>query len=118
MNGDPSDGIRMRSRTVGRRPADLDPIFQSNGMPWQVKAVLLIGVPSVIALYLVWSLVHGVIPVLLQGQTTMNQILMAMQSVSQEHVSSRQQTDTMIAILRANCVNNSQTAEARERCLR
>lgn len=100
--------------------SEISEITQANsdGIPWQVKAVALLGTTSVIALYLVYVLaseVRAQNAAILTGQHELSVLL-------REHISSnQQQTDqgaAILRVLRTNCVNQAKDNDARERCLR
>lgn len=99
----------------GRRVTDAGGV---DGMPWQVKAVGIIGVPSAIAIYLVYSMVQGVVPAIANVQTTTNSLVLAMGELTKDHAAVRMQNESMIRILQATCVNAAKTNEERERCFR
>ena len=91
------------------------------GMPWWVKAIALVGVPSLISVGVITSdrmQLSGVVNANSDKLTTI-------QTVQQAHDSrvwlrfdelSRATAETN-RILLAGCVNNAQTIEARERCI-
>lgn len=94
------------------RRADVDA-----GMPWQLKAIMTVGVPSAIALFLVWSLANnfGI------AQASTNKMLMdhiavapAMMRMLEEHKDSDIRLENY---LRRICVNAARTAAERESCL-
>lgn len=99
----------------GRRVSDLGGI---DGMPWQVKAIGIIGVPSAIAIYLVFSIVQGVVPAIANVQTTTNSLVIAMNEMTKDHTAVRIQNENMFRVLQATCVNAAKTNEERERCFR
>lgn len=89
-----------------------------NDMPWQVKAVGLIGVPSVIALYAVYILAGEVREN--QRKTLENIGMHSMhtaQLVSEVDKTNAQQ-EKLKSILQSICVNTSRTEQARRDCLR
>lgn len=89
----------------------------SDGLPWQIKAIGIIGVPSAIALFLVYSMVSGIVPAMLSMQTTMSNIVTAVGNIASDHVQQKAQNEQILKVLRANCVNNAKDAIERERCL-
>lgn len=91
---------------------------ETDGMPWQIKAVGLIGVPSAIACYLIWALVSGVVPAMLSMQQTMGTLVGTISSITTEHAAQKVQNERIIQILQATCVNAAQTTIDRERCIR
>lgn len=102
----------LEDRSYRRRSTDTD------GMPWQVKALGFIGVPSAIALYLVYSLVSGITPAVLSMQSTMSTLVISMNNIALDHAAAKQQNEQILRVLRASCVNSATDNEARERCLR
>lgn len=93
-----------------------DDTFSGEAMPWQIKAVGLVGVPSAIAIYLVYTLASGIVPAMQEMSRTQNSILIAMTTLSMDHATSRSQNDSILRVLRTTCSNNAQTMDARERC--
>jgi hypothetical protein len=92
-----------------------------SGLPWWVKAVVIVGVPSAIALGLVWS-----DRVQLSTNVRENGALMhKLDSGASAHdarvtgrfddLSMRVQESNRILL--AQCVNEAKTPEARERCV-
>jgi hypothetical protein len=100
-------------RHVGRRNYDLG----IDGMPWWVKAIGFVGVPSAIAMFLVWALVSNVIPVMLEMQKTVNTMAVQVATVSAEHAESKRQTEEMLKVLRGSCLNGAKSYEEKTRCL-
>jgi hypothetical protein len=98
-------------------PNPRDPL---SGMPWWVKAVFLVGVPSAIALGLTWQSAF-----VLGGRVEDNgKALTAIHSEARLHdqsVSARfqylsQQTEETNRILVATCMNQSKDDAQRDRC--
>jgi len=91
------------------------------GMPWWVKAIAIVGVPSLISLGVIWSdrvqLVDKI-----DAQV---KILYDMRMEARSHVERDNETNNAILeatretnrILLAGCVNGATTIEARERCV-
>lgn len=88
-------------------PRTTDPF---SGMPMWLKAVALIGLPSVLAGYMVWS-----------TQETLAPTIISMRSDLQHHMRDidelRKSLHGLIAITRASCVNAARTDDQRSRCL-
>lgn len=91
------------------------------GQPWWIKAIFFIGVPSAIALGLVWSdRVQLSQTVRLNGD-----LLRTIQAEAREHdlrvVAKFQELASQSyetnRILMATCVNEAKTQESRERCV-
>jgi hypothetical protein len=101
-------------RQTARRTVDA---MTLDGTPWQVKAAVLLGAPTVFAGYLIWALVSGIVPAILSMQTTMSNLVSAVSVITSDHQAARQQNENMLRVLRANCVNQSKDDAARERCL-
>lgn len=97
----------MDRRLEARRDDDL---IESSPLPWWVKAIGVVGVPSAIAIYLVWTIASGLVPAMAEMQKTLN-------AVAADHIVSKSQNDNILRVLRASCVNQAQTNDARERCL-
>ena len=89
-------------------------------MPWQVRAVTFFGVPSAIALYLVYILAGTVVSKLdrqadiISQQSTRNGDIIKL--IESENQVQRINMELVIRILRANCVNSSATNLERDRC--
>lgn len=100
-----------------KSPNGRDPL---NGMPWQVRAILLLGVPSVIALAAVWW-GAGVIGVTVADT---QRLLLELQQHEQLHdqnvrtnfIGIQRQTETQIRLLRSICASVAKSDVARERC--
>lgn len=88
----------------------------TDAVPWWVKAAFYFGAPTVFAGYLIYSLVNGIVPTLLAMQNTMSNLVVAVNTISQEHVAAKQQNDQILRVLRASCVNAASTLTDRERC--
>jgi len=92
-----------------------------SGLPWWVKAVVIVGVPSAIALGLVWSdrvqLAHSVTNngILLHDLKSGAQLHDAKVTNRFDDLSSRVRESNRILL--AQCVNEAKTPEARERCI-
>jgi len=100
-------------RNVGRRNYDVG----IDGMPWWVKAIGFVGVPSAIAMFLIWALVQNVVPAVLEMQKTVNTMAVQVATVSAEHAESKRQTEEVIKVLRGNCINQAKSYEEKNRCL-
>ena len=89
-----------------------------NGMPWQVKAVGLIGVPSVIAIYLVWALVADVR--INQQSSKENLALHAIQtnSVSEQNKELLQVLKRLQTSVDRLCANTAKNYNERNECFR
>src|SRR5690349_1661412 len=87
-------------------------------MPWQIKAAFLFGAPTVFAAYLIWALVSGIVPAMLAMQTSMNDLSRAVASLAADHAVAKMANEDILSVLRASCVNDAKTTDARERCLR
>lgn len=98
---------------LGRREGD--PTL--DGMPWWVKAIGLVGVPSAIALYLIWALVNAVIPTVVQMQQMLSDHMKAQERMREEQSLTNTRTDTIIKVLRITCINQAKDDVSRERCL-
>ena len=87
---------------------------ESNGMPWWVKAAGVVGVPSLIAVFLVYALASG-------HQATTDDIakdVKAHAEASELHTSdSKAALDRIERIFRVMCVNAAADSMQRERCL-
>ena len=103
----------MPDRHVGRRNYDIG----IDGMPWWVKAIGFVGVPSAIAMYLIYALVANVVPAMFEMQKTMNTLAVQIGTVSTEHQESKRQNEEIIKVLRGTCLNQSKTYEEKSRCL-
>ena len=75
------------------------PTLLANGTPWIVKAVSAVGVPSAIAIYLVWLL--------------STQVLTAIQTHADR---SEAELRELLPVLRQICINTSQTPVDRVAC--
>lgn len=100
-------------RNVGRRNYDVG----IDGMPWWVKAIGFVGVPSAIAMYLIYALVANVVPAMFEMQKTMNNLAVAVGNISTEHAESKRQTEEMLKVLRGSCLNQAKSYEEKNRCL-
>lgn len=97
---------------------DNDPL---SGLPWWVKAIVIVGVPSAIALGLVWSDRMQLTTTVRDNQDRLIRIE-TVQSTHDSRVWTR--FDELAAasretnrILLATCVNQAATAADRERCV-
>lgn len=95
--------------------ADRRPSFD-DGLPWWVKAIFLMGVPSAIACYLVYALVSAVVPGMLGLQEQVSRLAIQVGSVQTDHASQKVQNDRIIAILQASCANAAKDNFERDRC--
>lgn len=87
-------------------------------MPWWVKAIGFIGVPSAIAIYLVVALVRGIVPALMDGNKLLIEHIGQMNSfVSGQQEIKNQNTD-ILRVLKTSCANSAKTEMDREKCLR
>jgi len=92
-----------------------------NGMPWWVKAIVIVGVPSAISLGLVWSDRAHLSATVEANRSTLTE----MRVTAAEHDRSMLQHFQVLAaqaaetnrILLAGCVNDAKTETARNRCL-
>jgi hypothetical protein len=91
------------------------------GLPWWIRAIVIVGVPSAIAMGLVWSN-----QVQLADKTAENNVfLRQIVSESRDHdarvllrfESLGDKADETNRILLAGCVNDAKNTEARERCV-
>lgn len=91
------------------------------GMPWWAKFIVVIGVPSAIALGLVWS-DRTQLSARVEGSHTILVELAQENKAHDARVLARFEelsaaTRETNRILLAGCVNDAETAEARERCV-
>ena len=92
-----------------------------SGLPWWVRAIVIVGVPSAIALGLVWSDRIQLASDVIANGAILRQIH-AEAKAHDERVLQRFeglgfQTGETNRILLAGCVNDAKTTEARERCV-
>ena len=92
-----------------------------SGFPWWVKAVVVVGVPSAIALGLVWSDRAQLTEAVYSNRATL-QHMVATDAAHDMKVVSKfdslaAETAEMNRILLAGCVNAATSAEQRERCV-
>ena len=94
-----------------------DDLTSGRDMPWQVRAIGIFGVPSAIALYLVYTLASDIRPltaaverVAVQMEATNVAMVRALAQTQSEYLALRR-------ILTAQCINASQSNEDRRRCL-
>lgn len=89
-----------------------------DNLPAQAKAIVTIGVPSVIAMYLVYILAGNVAA----GQRESLSAQKETQQLLREHIAmnatTSDQSTAILRVLRTNCVNQAKDNDARERCLR
>lgn len=110
----------FEARRGGRRKFDDGP----NGMPWWVKAIGVVGVPSALAIYLVYTLVSWGNVVVAQANTgkelqaMLTQHVAAMAQMATDQASVKEQNVVIIRVLRSSCVNSAKSNEERDRCLR
>lgn len=92
-----------------------------SGLPWWAKFIVLVGVPSVIALGLVYSNQAN-----LARNVEQNGVMLREVQTDERAHDARvllrfedlgRKTDETIRILTASCVNEAKTVEARERCV-
>jgi hypothetical protein len=107
-----SEAEEMGRPNVGRRNYDA-----IDGMPWWVKAIGFVGVPSAIAMYLIYALVANVVPAMFDMQRAMNNLAVSVGNISTEHAESKRQTEEMLKVLRGSCLNQAKTYEEKSRCL-
>ncbi len=92
-----------------------------SGLPWWIKAVVIVGVPSAIALGLVWSDRMQLRDTVFANGAVLREMRVtdAAHSVRMEEgfrLLDDKTTETN-RILLAQCVNNARTSEQRERCV-
>jgi hypothetical protein len=89
-----------------------------NGMPWQIKAIGLVGVPSVIAIYLTYALVAD----FRVSQLSINNNLNAHSFQAQQLIEQNRKIEGLMdAIKNLNqriCVNTSRVQTERNECFR
>jgi hypothetical protein len=88
------------------------------GMPWQVKALGIVGVPAAIAIYLVWALVSQIAPAILSMNSLLSAHVAQMTTLMGEQTQIKNQNEAIIRILKTSCVNAAKDMVERERCLR
>lgn len=101
-------------RQATRRTVDA---ISLDGTPWQVKAAIILGAPTIFAGYLIYALVSGIVPAILSMQTTVTSLTAAVAEMKSDHQTAKQQNERILTVLRASCVNQAQDNPARERCL-
>lgn len=79
-------------------------------MPWQVRAIGIFGVPSVIAMFLVYTMASNIGPLT-------NSIDALTAEVRQTNTQARAEYMAMRRLLTANCLNGAQNQEEQRRCL-
>lgn len=89
-------------------------------LPWQVKAIGLIGVPSVIALFLVYNLVDVRNSDARTNATAMNGLATAISAAAAQAVAhtleSREQGQRLERYLQLICVNTAKTDDQKRDC--
>lgn len=94
---------------------------ETNGMPWWVKAVTLFGVPSTIALFLVYVLVNviaGEVRKTSDDVGDTNALIKAHIEASDRIERMHQENEqSMHRILRAICVNGAANQQERAGCI-
>lgn len=100
----------MDERTVGRRGTDGG---GDNTMPWQVKAIGVVGVPSAIALYLVFSIVSAQQR---DGGSLMNTINSHAGAAAVHATESKEQGLRLERYLQLICVNTAKSDLDRTNC--
>lgn len=92
-----------------------------DGMPWWVKAITFFGVPSAIAMYLVYILannisgsIHSISNTLLEHNSMTAALV---RQIEEEHSTYRLDSSTVRRILLANCVNSATSEMERNRCV-
>ena len=98
----------------GRRQMDSEP----GVTPWQVRAIVTMGVPAAIACYLVYILASTVSGAQNNQQATLNNLVMSVSAMQSEHGQIRLLNESMLRVLQASCANNAQTEEKRANCFR
>lgn len=90
-------------------------------MPWWVKAIGLIGVPSAIALFFSWTLVADIKSTLDELNTSVtiliNQNAADREQDKIERTQDRNTLNNIWLATAADCVNTAQTETERNRCL-
>ena len=96
-----------------------------DGMPWQVKAVLMLGVPSVIALFLVWIFAFKLVvhvEALPRIEAKVDASIEAIRELTQAIKLSADEThkhgERMERLIQIGCVRDSRTERDRVECLR
>lgn len=105
----------------GRRQMDTEP-----GMvPWQIRAIIYMGVPAAIACFLVWFVTQVVLvslnaqqSLLSAQQTTLNSLAQSTSTLQGEHSQIRMVNEAMLKVLQASCANDAKTMENRANCFR
>ena len=101
---------------VGRREIDVVRL-ESNGSPWWVRAIYQIGVPSAIALYLVWTITATLNTHVRDLQDTNSLLKIHIETTQVIERTHQESERSMQRILRAICVNGARTAPDRAGCL-
>lgn len=81
------------------------------------KAVAAVGVPAVIALYLVWTLANFVVTSERTMLAQMNEISRVVEMIQADRAADRVQVESLKRVIRVLCVNSSETRKDREACL-
>lgn len=90
-------------------------------MKWDWNAIAKLGVPSVIALFLVWNLVNGfdLFDKRLEAIETQHSLMFTVMERNQRiNESTEKNNERILSVLKIMCVNDAKTSDARERCLR
>lgn len=97
-----------------QQPSDL-----ANGSyPWWVKAIATFGVPSAIAMFLVWNLTTGQNTAMAQISTTLQEHSKTTAAMSTDVHNELQISNARIeTYLRLMCVNSAKTVQDRTTCL-
>lgn len=99
----------------GRRAIDDGAPIDS--MPWWVKAIGFVGVPSVIALGLVYALVTSIAPLMINNNKMLTDHMLQMSTMVAEQQQIRGQNERIIKVLTSSCVNGAKTQDERNRCI-
>jgi hypothetical protein len=91
-----------------------------SGLPWQVRAVTLLGVPSVIALAAVYWIATGVQTTMLQNQQLIVEVRQAEQlhdqNVRAKFSTLERQGEVLTRLLRSICQSVAKTDNQRDKC--
>lgn len=89
-------------------------------IPWQVRAIGFIGVPSAIAIYLIWWITSTLAPQLNSISTLLSEhqstTVAVIEMIKTDRIHSGVTNDLLVKLLRSNCINNSNNAIERDRC--
>ena len=102
-------------RASGRRSTDS---MDTDGLPIWAKVIGLIGVPSAIAVYLVWALVSEIAPGLVKVNNLLADHIFQMSSFISGQQELKNQNESILRVLRTSCANQSKSDRDRENCLR